>query len=275
MSNRLASLFTRLDDDENSPIERLETINEILDVARDDFFDMVVYLVVPILQEAYLNFKKLGDVSSISYIKSICETYNIRINIHDIRPTPYEDKESVHIFMQDTRQIVEWLTEKYPPEDYVRPPSGVFDDAFIDFIEKAVIPAIDRYTLVDIFTSVTKFIRLSDYEEELTKILNKEMKDAKDTCTSGHLSAMVNAIAGFPGVPTFKGNSFEHQKAAIFNLLNNALNFEDLHNLDEAVKRIINGTDISKVAQVENLPKILKDYTEVNWELKDGKVYYT
>ena len=132
---------------------------------------------------------------------------------------------------------------------------------------------IGKYKLVDIFASVMKFIRSSDYTEELIKILKKEMEESIDSCVSGHLSAMINTIVGFPGVPECKGNRYEHQKAAIFNLLNRTLNFDNVAMLPEAVDTVINSRDISEFAELENLPRILKDYTKVDWELTDdGKL---
>ena len=268
MSAEIILILSNLDNPEDSPIERLEVINEILDRLGDVFPDMVSSLVVPVLQEMYTDFKRVGDISAVSYIKSLCEVYNIHLNMTDIQPTPYEDKESVHVFMQDTIQVVEWLTEKYPPGTYIR----MFNNTFIEFIERTYIPVVGEYTLVDIFTSIMKFIQSSEYTEELIKILKKEMEDAKNSCVSGHLSAMINTIMGFPGVPDCKGNSFEHQKAAIFNLLNKTLNFNDLDNFEEAVCNIINSIDIKEFAQLENLPRILKDYTKVDWKLHDGRL---
>lgn len=254
---------------EESPIEKLEVINEILDRLGNAFPDIVFPLVAPVLQDMYLNFKRVGDISALSYIKSLCSVYDIHINM-ETQPTPYEDKESVHVFMQDIRQIVDWLIEKYPPEDYVR----MFNNPFIDFIERTITPVIGEYTLVNIFTSVIKFIRSSDHTEELMNILTKEMEESKNSCISGHLSAMINTIMGFPGVPECKGNSFEHQKAAVFNLLNRTLNFDDLDNLEDAVGDIINNRDISEFVQLENLPRILKDYTNVEWEINDERLIH-
>lgn len=268
-SAEIVLILSNLDKPEDSPVERLEVIHEILDRLGDVFPEVVFPLVVPVLQEMYSDFKRIGDISALSYIKSMCEVYHIHLNMNDTQPTPYEDKESVHVFMQDTRQIVEWLMEKYPPEKYIR----MFNNPFIDFIERTFIPVVGEYTLVDIFTSVMKFIQSSDHTEELIKILKNEMEESKDSCVSGHLSAMVNTIMGFPGVPECKGNSFEHQKASIFNLLNKTLNFDDIDNLEDDIGTIINSRDISEFAQLENLPRILKDYTKVDWKLtNDGKL---
>lgn len=267
-------LLLNIDDEENSPIERVEIIRDILDAIGDLFPEVVRPIVIPILQEMYDNFIKIGDTRAVEYIKSLCEVYDISLSRKDPRPTPYEDKESVHVFMQDTREVIDWLIKNYPPQKYTR----MFDHPFIDFIERTFIPVVEDFTLIDIFTSVCRYIEYSDHEDELKKILLKEMDLAQNSCVSGHLSAMINTLMGFPGVPECKGSNFEHKKAEVFHYLNKSLDFSEIgKSLEKSIEEAVNG-DGSPIKDLtkQELVRILKDYTRSGWEVgENNKVFST
>lgn len=250
-------LLTKFEDADIPPSEKVGLIHDVLDKLLDVSPEIILPLVIPILHDLYKNAQRIGDGETVLHIKSLCNVFDLPIPpVKQI--SPYEDKESVHIFMTDTRDVINWLTKSFPPATYERE----FDNAFIDFIEKATMPVVGEFTLVDIFTSVMQFINKSDHREELISIFKKEMLEARDSCVSGHLSAMINTIMGFPGIPAFEGNAYEHEKAAVFNFLNKNLTFSDVDELEESVNNVIKQTDMSAFASKENLLKILKEYTK-------------
>jgi hypothetical protein len=249
-----------LDSDNQSPQERLQIYNGLLDA------DILREEVVPAMIELRQNLIRFGDVNILNMLDAMDDIYDLQMPIHK-KPTGYEDTQNVHVFMEDCLQLADWLVKTFPT-----PYTRDLDCEFSDFIERHT----DEFTyennsfrLVDVFASLLAFIEQSADKEELQKILQEEMRNSDDTCVGGHLSRMVNSIRGFPGVPFFPGNKFEHAKAKLFHELNSALKFDDPNTINEQIQTYVN----TKMTQVyPEITKILQAYTGDEWVVQDGKV---
>ena len=270
--SRTISILLRISEDlgEDSPRERLEDIKEVLEKAGD--FEEIRAIIIPILQEMYNFIKSKRYFDVLQYLKALCEEFEIPINIEDVftsRPIPYTDNESVHIFMRDTQECVDWLLDTQVPDPssfYKRP----FEHPFFDFIERVYQPVYKDKTLVDIFRHLMVYIVRSPHKDEILNILKAEMTYAETSCVSGHLTAMVNSIYGFPGVPQIKGNEFEHEKASVFNFLNKNIDlYEDIGGIGKNITELFKS---GKLFVTRNTLKILQEYTANKWFLKNGLV---
>lgn len=249
--------------DEMHPKERLEIINAMLNfnLLRDDVIDELIKL-----SKILYN---LNDPTNLTTLYEICEIHDIKLP-QTKKPITYVNPESVHIFMQDSIQLASWLLINYP-SSYSRPEQRI-NLQFINSIESCLdeFTRVDgtKFKLIDLFASVFSFITKSKHSLELMNRLEEEINEGLDTCTGGHLARLTNVIKGFPNVPFFPGNEYEHNKAKIFHELNKTLDFTDPDTINDQILVFINVMKIN----VRNLAEILRDYTFSNWQLIDDKI---
>lgn len=176
---------------------------------------------------------------------------------------PYDEPQSVHTFMDDTKELTLWLVKKFPLSTF--PYQRPFEHWLFNYCERTFDLVLDdKYRLIDILNAILHYIRESPYKDELYKILVGEADLNKAVCTSGFITFMVNVVRGFPGVPTFKGQVFEHRRQEIYHHLNRTLDFSDPESITQQVK------DQAKVllnleCSTKDLLIILTKYTGVTW----------
>lgn len=176
---------------------------------------------------------------------------------------PYDEPQSVHTFMDDTKELTIWLVKKYPLSifPYHRP----FNHWLFDYCERTFDLVLDnQYRLIDILNAVLHYIRESHYKDNLYQILIDEAYLNKEVCTSGYISFMVNVVRGFPGVPTFEGQIFEHRRQKVYHHLNKTLDFSDLESIGQQIKaqaKVLLNLD----CPAKDLLSILSKYTGFTW----------
>ncbi len=178
---------------------------------------------------------------------------------------PYAEPQSVHTFMDDTTELTIWLVKKFPLKafPYKRP----FDHWLFDYCERVVDLVIDnKYRLIDILNAVLHYIRESPHKDDLYKILLTEANLNKDVCTSGYITFLVNVVRGFPGVPNFKGQEYEHRRQLVYHHLNKTLDFSDPESI---ARQITTQTEVilSLDCPTKDLLSILTKYTGATWFL--------
>lgn len=189
----------------------------------------------------------------------LCKKHKFQLQPHvEAKDIPYSDRQSVHLFMQDTHGCLEWLIENHEPTPFVRP----FEHRFFDRVESSFTPIYRDHTLYDILARVMDYIEQSEHRDELLKIMRAEMDEAADTCVSGHLSAVVNCLYGFPGVPDIVGSTFEHEKSQVFHYLNTHLDLFDIDGLNESIAGFfVEG----RLPVTNHTLRILEAYTGERW----------
>lgn len=203
--------------------------------------------------------KANGFPNGLNELNLLCETHNISIRpFFRVKDLPYADSESVHVFMDDTMQIVAWLVETYECTQFDKP----FEHLFFEEVEECKHYVYYNYQLIEILAFVMDYIKKSEHEKELLNILRIEMDEAVGSCVSGHLSAMINCLYGFPGVPNVVDNKFEHEKSTMFHFFNTHL---DLFDLDGLYSSIVSLFRDGKLTASDNTADILKAYTGVSW----------
>lgn len=215
------------------------------------------------LRDTFKKAMRINDQPAIIKMQGMVNTYDIPITLPGVRKQlPVMETQSVHTFMDETKEKVTWVISTYPAT-YTRP----FNHDFIDFIERYNIEIIDGITLVDILASILKFIDSSkeDDKKEMISILKKEMDYGGNTCVSGHLTAMINSIMGFPGVPNFRGSIYQNEKMEVYNYINNKINFSDVDNLLVNIETLMN-----KGPLTSNTTAILKEYTYHDWVIENN-----
>lgn len=182
---------------------------------------------------------------------------------------PYSEPQSVHTFMDDTRDLTLWLVRKYPLTTfpYVRP----FDHWLFDLCERTFETVFnDCFRLIDILNAVLHYIRESPHKDTLYQILTDEADRNKDVCTSGYITLLVTTVRGFPGVPTFKGQEFEHRRQMVYHHLNKTLDFSDPERVIQQIQaqsKVL----LNLECPPDDLLQILTKYTGVQWALdRDG-----
>lgn len=197
-----------------------------------------------------------------------------RILREDHRPTgstvPYSEPQSVHTFMGDTRELVIWLVKEYPLENFpYKPP---FNHWLFDYCERTFDLVFDnQYRLIEILNAVLHYIRQSPHKNELYKILTDEADFNKDVCVSGHITFIVNAIRGFPGVPAFEGQVFEHRRQQVYHHLNKTLDFTYPDRIATQIKGQVDVL-LALDCPISDLLNILIKYTGVTWIIDNGKL---
>ena len=182
---------------------------------------------------------------------------------------PYSEPQSVHTFMDDTRDLTLWLVKKYPLTTfpYTRP----FDHWLFDLCERTFETVLnDCYRLIDILNAVLHYIRESPHKDTLYQILTDDADRNKDVCTSGYITLLVTTVRGFPGVPTFKGQVFEHMRQMVYHHLNKTIDFSDPERVIQQIQaqsKVL----LNLECQSDDLLQILTKYTGVQWALdRDG-----
>jgi hypothetical protein len=80
-----------------------------------------------------------------------------------------------------------------------------------------------KQLLICVWFHITK--KLQDHKEELLDILNEELKEMSGTCSTGHMSRLINVLQGFDSsleIQTREGIQ-EYIKKHIYNVLNKAV----------------------------------------------------
>jgi hypothetical protein len=176
---------------------------------------------------------------------------------------PYAEPQSVHTFMDDTKELTLWLVKKYPLSTF--PYRRPFNHWLFDYCERTSDLVLDnQYRLIDILNGVLQYIKGSPYKVDLYEILISEADLNRGVCTSGYITFIVNTIRGFPEVPTFKGQIFEHRRQRVYHYLNKTLDFLDLDNITKQIK---NQTEalLQLNCSTKDLLSILTKYTKVTW----------
>ena len=176
---------------------------------------------------------------------------------------PYAEPQSVHTFMDDTKELTLWLVKKYPLSTF--PYQRPFNHWLFDYCERTFDLVLDnQYRLIDILNGVLQYIKGSPYKVDLYKILLSEADLNKSVCTSGYITFIVNTIRGFPEVPTFEGQIFEHRRQKVYHYLNKTLDFLDLDNITGQIKNQTKAL-LQLNYPVKDLLSILTKYTGVTW----------
>jgi hypothetical protein len=118
-----------------------------------------------------------------------------------------------------------------------------------------------------LFASVWLYVTTHEEREALTKRLLEEMSESEDMCLSGHMVRLVNSVKGFGIEDVFEFNleQYEYIKANIFNQLNKLLDVTVLDNLLDRMEGVVNGGLVDEDIGVEDMLKILRDYSKHEW----------
>lgn len=244
------------------PAERLEIYDELLE---KNIIVKEVEAEILQLRDDLLAADQV-DESTLRKLEAVCDVHNISLPITR-KPLSYVNSQNVHVFMEDTLQYSYWLLQTYPNAVYKRR----FVNEFTCFIEKctAMFEYSDkRFSIKDVFAALMEYIDNSAHIKTLRNILKTEMDDAYMMCAGGHLARLVNVVKGFPGVPYFPGNKYEHFKAKIFHLLNTHLNFSDPSKIEHQIERYFALEHNDPVP--DELTDILKQYTLSEWTMVNG-----
>ena len=175
---------------------------------------------------------------------------------------PYTDKQSVHIFMSDTRECIDWLIAKYEQRAFVRP----FEHSFFNYAERSSCAIYRDKTMYDILALVMDYITKSKHRDELLNIMRSQLDESTDKCVSGQVTSLVSCLYGFPDVPEIKGNVFEHEKSATFNYLNKHLDLFDIDNIRTSIQALFRN---GHLPITEATTRILAEYTHETWTVAD------
>lgn len=185
--------------------------------------------------------------------------------MHIPSKTVYHNPQNVHVFITPAAQAAKEIMSKYPCR-YIRRP---FEHPFFKMIETEEL--VNGIHLPSLFASVWLYITTHKEHDALTMRLVEEMNESGDMCLSGHMVRLVNSVKGFDDAFEFNLEQYEYNKAHIFNQLNKLLDVTVLDNFLVRMEGVVNGgLDVSGMCGDE-VPKILKDYSNNEWMYMDGK----
>lgn len=111
------------------------------------------------------------------------------------------------------------------------------------------------YTISEIVVVVWKNIQGTELKEELLKRFIEELKEMDETCTTGHLSRIINVLSGFEIIKEHVKISFNEQiKNNVFARLNFALKSLSNENQEEILNQMIS-------TEKDILLEFVKDYS--------------
>lgn len=128
---------------------------------------------------------------------------------------------------------------------------------------------IHNYTLSDILIIIWKKIKTSNKFQELYKRLLEELIDMNSTCSTGHLTRLVNVLSGFDLLPEYIKISYKDQlKSNVYGRLTARLKTENNNNKTIILEAIASG-------EKEVIQEFIDDnkdlYDELYKEFVDGK----
>lgn len=249
--------------------EKICSIDELLTMSREhrDVYDVMRSTVEMLLDD--LQQEVMASPETLRQFSTMCKKHDFgdKYTKHlEPREISYADNQSVHIFMTEIRQCVDWLIKDYKPHPFVRP----FRHSFFDYAERYTYPIYKGQTLHDILALVMDYINKSEHRKELLRILKSQLFTPTRICISGHLSALVSCLHGFPGFHEITGNVFEHQKAMTFHYLNNNLNLFDVGGIRTSIQAIFRN---KQLPITEFTTRVLREYTHEMWTLADLGVH--
>jgi hypothetical protein len=253
------ALVNLLDDEHGlSHAVRIGMYEELLDAITSD--EMLSALMMnDVLKSLRLYCEELTSSNSYHVIYRFEDAFSKWMHIP--AKTVYHNPQNVHVFMTPAAQAAREIMGKYPCTYTGRP----FDHPFFNMIETAEL--VNGIHMPSLFASVWLYVTTHEEREALTKRLLEEMSESEDMCLSGHMVRLVNSVKGFGIEDVFEFNleQYEYIKANIFNQLNKLLDVTVLDNLLDRMEGVVNGGLVDEDIGVEDMLKILRDYSKHEW----------
>jgi hypothetical protein len=245
--------------------EKICSIEKLMTMSRDyrDVYDVIRKTVEMLLDD--IQTEATASPETLRQFAEMCKKcdFDEKYTKHlEPKELSYTDKQSVHIFMVEIRECIDWLIKTHKPHAFERP----FKHSFFDYAERSTYPIYQGKTLHDILALVMDYINKSEHRRELLKIMRKQLFTPSRICVSGHISALVSCLHGFPGLPEVKSSAFEHEKAAIFHYLNRNLNLLNVNDIRTSIQTLFRNNQLTIT---EFTTRILTDYTHEPWTLAD------
>lgn len=240
-------------------------------LTHDSRIRMYEDLIASVASDDMISALMLNDI--LKSLRLYCEELTASNNFHIIyrfedtfsrwmyvpAKTVYHNPQNVHMFMTPAAQAAKEIMSKYPCTYTHRP----FEHPFFNVIETDEL--VNGIHMPSLFASVWLYITAHKEHESLTKRLFEEMSESEDMCLSGHMVRLVNSVKGFDDAFEFNLEQYEYNKAHIFNQLNKLLDVTVLDNLLDRMEGVVNGElDVSGVC-VDEVLKILRDYSKTEW----------
>lgn len=247
-------IFEELEGDQNSMF--CETLLDISTSFRNFYFELIT---------------KKHDVSQelLNYVENKFNKFifidNLEINKNHI----YNDTQNVHDFVSPAVKIAKKIIQEHPSQ-YKR----LFEHVFFDTIENITI---ENFGIqgTDLFASIYSFIINHKYKNEMLKRLFEEINESVGTCSSGHITRMINSLKGFESEYDVNIDEYEIEKAKFFHKINKNINIFDIFSINN-FENLINSDKINLPKDSTLALRLLKDYSKVNWyfyEQNEKKIF--
>jgi Leucine-rich repeat (LRR) protein len=116
----------------------------------------------------------------------------------------YQDTQSVHNhnIQLSLQKSIEYLIKDKPTISIPKMKSEITNECIVhelllDYCNDKTIHSVLNVTFEEILNSIWSKIRISEYKNEIIKILNIEMLDSECKCFTGRLTRLVNCLNGF------------------------------------------------------------------------------
>lgn len=249
--------------------ERIEMYEKIFEeLNNEDMIHDILPDIIDSLKNYYYNLKNKKSVLLFLFrrkFEKIINKHSLTLNHKHV----YSDNQNVHEFVSDTLKIAKTLIQTFPAK-YHR----LSDHVFFDVIETITTK---NYGLngTDLFASVYFYINNHKHRNEMLKRLSEEMNESVGTCSSGHITRLINSIKGFGFEFEVMLGEYEAEKAKIFNEINKNIDVFDLFSIHD-FEKLINSDIIKFPIDSKITLNILKDYSKFDWYTKivNKKVIY-